>query len=242
MKRAVAGSPPAYVDDDVAYLLGMLFARGELRDRGSARRLIVTWDIRRLQPKLPPETPLVMDLDVENLRAVNNLRPRINELLEAEIDILSPRPGKIHLMVTFRNRTVGWRNLVALCGTSTNRYDFRIPEIIFNASRSIREEFLKGFADVAVTPSFADNAFGSRARIAFPVVHDNRPLGQELCRLFDSLGIEAKLLPGTPAKRGSKKEHRIRPFPEEFLPVGFSFPHKQALLETLVEYNRGLDR
>lgn len=228
----------AYLDEDVAYLLGMLFARGELREAGPSRRMTVTWDIRRMQPKLPAELALEMDLDVENLRAVNNLRSRINELLEANIDIHSPRRGKIQLIIAFRSRTLAWRNFRALCGAATDRSNFRIPNVLFDAPRSVREEFVKGFADVAVTPSFADNAYGSRARIAFPVVNGNRPLARELSRLLDSLGIHAPFLAGSAEKRGSKKEHRIRPFPEDYRRIGFHFPHKQTLLEILAEHNQ----
>lgn len=229
-----------YIDLDVAYLLGMLFGRGQRIDDGDDRRLLITLDIRTNYPKLPPSVPQPkLDIALENERALNNTRRRINELLDANVDIIPQGKGKTVLTAIFVKPTIAWRDIALLCSRGTDRSDFRLPDaFIEQKDLTLFEEFLRGFADVAVTPSFSDNAWGKRARIAFPVVHKNRGLADQLVKVFNRVGVNAPLLPGSKAKRGSPKEHRIRPYADDYERVGFSFPHKRELLRLLAQHNR----
>jgi hypothetical protein len=235
--------PPAslthddYMDEDVAYLVGMLFGRGQLIEERDVRRLIITLDIRRKTPKLPPGVTLDVDLERENERALNQCRSRINKLLDADVEIEPQSEAKSTMVARFQKPTIGWRLIRMLCN-GTDRGDFRLPEFFFELDREHHQEFLRGFADVAVMPSFADNAWGSRARVAFPVVHRNEAFADQLVQVFSSVGIEAPRLPGSASARGSEKEHRIRPYADDYVQVGFHFKHKQRLLEVLAEYNR----
>lgn len=55
------------------------------------------------------------------------------------------------------------------------------------------------------------------------------------------MDIDAKLLEGSAKKRGgTKREHRIRIYVEEYEKIGFHFPHKNELLKLLSDYNRSL--
>jgi len=227
-----------YMDNDVAYLLGMLFGRGQLIEDGDGRRAVIALDIRRKLPKLPPGTKVQMDLDVENERSLGLVRGRVNELLDANVDIRPVKAGKQELTAIFVKRTIAWRDLKLLCSNGTARTNFRLPKVFFEFNEDIHREFLRGFADVAVMPSWADNAWGTRARIAFPVVHPNIYFARQLRRLLRSVGAPAELLEGTAKKRGSRKEHRIRLDADKYEPIGFHFPHKQRLLELLSEFNR----
>lgn len=242
--RGVIGGDD-YVDTDVAYLLGMLYGRGQLIEHGDVRRLVITLDIRRTLPKLPKgvETP-AMDLDVQNERALNIARRRINDLLDANVDVAPVRKGETTLTAVFVKPTIAWRDLKCLCSGGTDRSNFRLPSAFLDlvrGQRALGEEFLRGFADVAVMPSAADNAWGGRIRIAFPVVNANIRFARQLVKLFELLGVAAPLLKGTPESRGgSKKEHRIRPYVEDYESIGFHFSHKQQLLKLLAKFNRGL--
>lgn len=230
-----------YIDTDVAYLLGMLFGRGQLVEQGDLRRLIITLDIRRKLPKLPPGCTLEMDLDLENERALNQARQRVNNLLDANVDIVPAQVGKTTLTAVFVKPTIAWRDLRCLTCEGTDRSDFQLNPAFVEAARAQRtilEEFVRGFADVAVTPSYADNAWGQRARVAFPVVHANAQFADTLKQMFGLLGLSAALLPGNPHQRGSKKEHRIRVYAEDYEPIGFHFAHKRRLLQVMADYNR----
>jgi hypothetical protein len=227
-----------YMDADVAYLLGMLFGRGQLIEAGDVRRAVITLDIRRKLPKLPPGKSVSMDLELENERALNAARRRINELLDANVDIAPIREGQTTLSAVFVKQTIAWRDLKILCSNGVDRSNFLLPSVFFEFGQEIHKEFLRGFADVAVMPSWADNAYGRTARIAFPVVHANKRFANQLVKLLKNVKASPQLLPGTAAKRGSKKEHRIRLSADDYEPVGFCFQHKQTLLKVLADYNR----
>lgn len=230
-----------YIDEDVAYLLGMLFGRGQLIEDGELRRLVITLNIQRTTPKLPPGVSLEMDLDRENERSLNIVRSRINTLLDANVDITPVREGMATLTAIFSKRTIGWRDLRFLCSNGNDRSNFLLPEAFFRLPKPLHEEFLRGFADVAVTPSFADRDQAKRVRIAFPVVNANRRFARQLVTVFEGLNVRPYLLAGSAGKRGgTKREHRIRPYAEKYRAIGFGFAHKQRLLELLAEYNERL--
>jgi len=228
-----------YMDSDVAYLLGMLFGRGTLFEQGDVRRLVVTLHIRRTLPKLPPDTPVLdMDLELENERSLNGVRRRINNLLDANVDIAPVRRGETALTAVFVKPTIGWRDLKALVCDGHDRADFKLPDSFFQFPRPIKEEFVRGFADVAVTPSWADNERNTYARVAFPVVHANLIFARQLERLLEALGTQPHFLEGSPRTRRGKREHRIRMRADAYEGVGFGFDHKNRLLRILADWNR----
>lgn len=235
-----------YIDEEVAYLLGMLFGRGQLIDDGNVRRLIITLDIRKRKPVMPPGFEVEMDLDLENERALNYARRCVNDLLDANVDVSPIRQGKASLTAVFVKRTIAWRDLELLCSNGRDRASFVLPEFFFDLPSDYHKEFVRGFADIAVTPSFSDYV-GKRddnpvARIAFPVVHDNMRFATQLLELLNVLGVKASLLEGSPRIRGSKKEHRIRMYADHYEKIGFHFEHKQTLLTKLAQYNRKVAR
>jgi hypothetical protein len=227
-----------YMDVDVSYLLGMLFGRGQLIEEGDVRRLVITLSIRRTLPKLPPGVaPIDLDLDRENERALNGVRARINELLDANVDIVRIAKGAT-LTAKFVKRTIAWRDIKILCSGGDDRSNFRLPNAFFQFSPEIRKEFIRGFGDAAVTPSWADNERNMYARIAFPVVHANLRFAKQLQRLLKGLGSEPQFLAGSPRTRRGKREHRIRMRAEKYADIGFTFQHKNRLLQLLADFNR----
>lgn len=242
-----------YLDGDTAYLLGMLFGRGKLLDYGSCRYVQVELEIRRTTPKLPPldelglpqnlyqklRTLVDMDLALENERAVSRLRERMTELLEGNVEVIPLGQQRVVLRVGYFRHNLIWRNLKLLCGNGTDRGNFALPKDFFRQNGDILKQFLRGFADVAVTPSYADRDQAKRVRVAFPVVHRNEKFANQLKKIFRKLTVRASLLLGDPDKRGSEKEHRLRVYAEDFWPIGFSeyFPHKNELLEAFRDWN-----
>lgn len=193
-----------YIDTDVAYLLGMLFGRGQLIEHGDLRRLVITLDIRRTLPKLPPGCTLEMNLDLENERALNQARQRVNNLLDANVDIVPVHAGKTTLTAVFVKPTIAWRDLRCLTCEGTDRSSFQLNPAFVEAGRTQRtilEEFVRGFADVAVTPSYADRDQATRVRVAFPVVNANLQFAKTLMQMFKLLGLSPSLLQGNPPRR-----------------------------------------
>ena len=111
-----------YLDEDTAYLLGMLFGRGKLLDYGSCRFVVVELEIRRTTPKLPPlhepglpqdlqqklQSLAGMNLALENERAVSRLRERMTELLESNVDVIQLSQQRVALRVGYFRHNLIW--------------------------------------------------------------------------------------------------------------------------------------
>jgi hypothetical protein len=236
-----------YIDVDVAYLLGMIFAHGKLMTQpGNVRRLIIEIPIRQDLPRMPPGTRLPFaSVAAENERALACARRRVNDLLEVNVDVTTSETRKTAtLAAVFTKRTIAWRNLECLCSRGVGRSSFLLPEFFFDFPAEIQEEFIRGYADAGVTPNAGDYMPSKRGkvyRIAFPVVYPNLRLARQLVLLFERLGLRPGLLLGDPARRGGRaREHRVRLKAEEYSSIGFSqcFRHKQAMLDALAKANK----
>ncbi|RJO67562.1 MAG: hypothetical protein C4523_08935 [Myxococcales bacterium] len=231
-----------YMDEDVAYLLGMLYGNGELAEQGTTRRIVITLAIRQ---RNPIKDIADMDVAAMNERSLNVVRRRINELLDANVDVETESPTKARLTAVFTRKTMAWRNLLCLCSRGTSRGTFRLPKAFFAMDRIYHEEFVRGFADAAVTPNLGDRLPGGGPhRIAFPVVYRNKRFANQLHKLLVQLDVtdeDVGLLSGSGKVRGgTDREHRIRVYAERFVAIGFSFEHKQKMLEWMAQKNREL--
>lgn len=239
-----------YLDPDVGYLLGLIAARGEFYVKGDVRRLVINFPYRLFDARPPEGSRLKFDVPTETRLCLDDVRNRINDLLEVNVEIV-PTTFNAQLVAKFTKNTMSWRNLTTILAHRTSYEEFEVPRIMFDAPKDIQLEFARGFADASATPSRADHIqFGSGPkfhRIVLQINHKNWHLPIQLCRLFQAnLGVPVQhILWGHPNLRDPKgrgrawaKEHRIRIYAEDFMPVGFRFGFKQAILEDMASRNR----
>jgi hypothetical protein len=239
-----------YLDPDVAYLLGLITARGQFYVEGDIRRLVITFPYRIFKAKPPEGADLRYDIPTEMRLCLDDVRNRINELLEVNVSIL-PSKFNTQLVAVFTKNTMSWRNLTTLLKYRSSFHEFEVPAVIYQTPRDIQLEYIRGFADAAATPSNSDyEQYGAGSpkihRIVLQVNHENWLLPIQLCRLLQvHLEVPVQhILWGHPNLRDSgnkgkawAKEHRIRIYAENFLPVGFHFPFKQRILNAMAEIN-----
>lgn len=240
-----------YLDPDVAYLLGLITARGQFHVDGDVRRLVINFPYRIFTARPPEGSKLHFDMRTEMRLCLDDVRNRINELLEVNVSIVQSK-GNTQLVAIFTKNTMSWRNLTTLLRHRSSFREFEVPEVIYETPRDIQLEYARGFADASATPSHSDyEQYGAGSpkfhRIVLQVNHENWLLPIQICRLLQvDLGVPVQhILWGHPNLRDSgnrgkqwAKEHRIRIFSEEFLSVGFQFPFKQRILEAMAEINR----
>jgi hypothetical protein len=240
-----------YLDPDVAYLLGLITARGQFYVEGDIRRLIINFPYRLFTARPPEGSNLHFDIPKEMQVCLNDVRNRINELLEVNVSIASSK-SNTQLLAVFTKNTMSWRNLTRLLQHRGSYREFEVPAIIYETPHDIQLEYMRGFADASATPSHSDyEQYGGSSpkfhRIVLQVNHENWLLPIQICRLLQvHLKVPVQhILWGHPNLRDSgnkgkqwAKEHRIRVFAEGFLPVGFHFPFKRQILEAMAEINR----
>lgn len=239
-----------YLDPDVAYLLGLITVRGQFYVEGDIRRVVVNFPYRLFAANPPEGSNLRFHVPTEMRLCLDDVRNRINELLEVNVSIV-PTKFNTQLVAVFTKNTMSWRNLTTLLKHRSSYHEFEVPQVIFETPREIQLEYARGLADASATPTHSDYVqYGAGSpklhRIVLQVNHDNWVLPTQICRLLQvCLQVPVQhILWGHPNLRDPKnkgkqwaKEHRIRIYAEDFLPVGFHFPFKQKILEAMAEIN-----
>lgn len=222
-----------YMDRDVAYLIGLIIGRGNL-----------VHDQRQITLEFPHSALNVQgrtfsaDQRVSIRLGLIDIRERLLELLESDILMVSNRHNE-QLVIRFRRENMMWRNIKLITNNKSTYSEFRVPPIFFEPSLpvEIKLQFLKGYADVAGNIRPSNNYMGKLNRVRLDVLNykANWQVPVELCALLQTqCGIPVHLITwGHPNLGRGFKEHQINIFAEHFRTIGFSFDHKQKMLEEL---------
>ncbi len=229
-----------YLDADVAYLLGMLVARGELLATENVYRVVVRFPKGAL---LAQGETLQFQTDKEIRLGIERIRERLQELLGADIHTVDSGES-LDLVTRMTRNTMAWRNLSMLLANRTSFPYFAIPEVFFDESTPIdfKREFLRGYADVAgnIRPANRDQAGRHRVRLDILNYPTNWQVPVQLCLLLqEHLKVPVPLITwGHPNLGREWREHQLNVYAEDFMAIGFYFDYKQAILEELAELNR----
>lgn len=228
-----------YLDADVAYLLGMLVARGELLTSENTYHVIVHIPKGAL---LARGESTQFDTDKEIRLGMEKIRERLMELLGA--DIRTVDAGESWDLVTRMTRnTMAWRNINMLLGNKTSFPYFEIPDVFFEEDTPLdfKREFVRGYADVAgnIRPANRDKMGRHRVRLDILNYPSNWRTPMRLCLLLqEQLDISVPLITwGHPNLGRQWREHQLNVYSEDFLGTGFYFDYKQTALNELAELN-----
>lgn len=226
-----------YLDADVAYLLGLITARGQILEQPGDYRFIIEFPgaamtVQGVQTAFDQPTEIKLGL----LEISNRLR----NLLETDIDIpTSTESGDHILVISFRRRNMIWRNLRLILGAASHFGSFQVPEVIRSVDTPTEyvREYLRGFADVAGNVRLANRYVDGRNRVRLDILNykDNWQLPVQLCHLLqERLEVPVQLITwGHPNLGRDFREHQLNIFAIPFLKIGFTFRHKQKVLEEL---------
>jgi hypothetical protein len=115
-----------YLDNDVAYLLGMILMRGTFHVERDIRRLIIQFPYKSLDVK--GVTGKKQEIDKETLirLSLDDARNRIQELLEVELKT-EKHSHEVQLVAVFTRNTMSWRNLRTLLNNKNTYLEFEVP-------------------------------------------------------------------------------------------------------------------
>ena len=236
-----------YMDEDVAYLLGLIVARGIIREAG-VKQIIIEFPFKGLRAigikkRIAQKESIKLSLvDVAD---------RVEELTDARVRQEEEKHA-IRLIIESLKNTVFWRNIKLILSNKSSYNEFEVPSMILSASESVKKEFLRGFADVAGSARYANRDEGGRCRIYLDILNPNWILPVQVCHLLQNeLSVPVRnitwghpnirdpnLVSYNKGYRGAwAREHQIRVYVENFLKIGFYIVHKQEILEELVQYN-----
>lgn len=226
-----------FLDEDVAYLLGMITARGVIQNSRGIHRIINHFPYSSLETDdVRERNSLLVSLD--------RIQSRVSELSEISAEKIEKK-SEADLMFSFRKRNILWRDVNMLFQGQRDFKEFTIPLQILDAETSIKKEFIRGFADVNGKVRRSNRYFGDIHRVYLDVLNDNWNLPIQLCHLLqDHLSIPVQTLTwghpnlrNKPEEPWTKREHQLKIFCEDFIEVGFYIEHKQEALQRLADEN-----
>ena len=229
-----------YIDADVAYLLGLITARGKISESGGIKQILIEFPYRSLTVDGVSGT---FDTNTSIRLGLQQIQERVLDLTGADVRITSGDKS-VTLVLRFIRNTMVWRNILMHTQEHTGYEHFRVPQIFF--SRSIptdwKREYIRGFADVAGNIRRSNRYTDDSNRVRLDVLNypTNWEMPVELCTLLEKhLIIPVQLITwGHPNMGRNFREHQINIFAVPFGEIGFSLPHKQGLLEEFIEHDK----
>jgi hypothetical protein len=228
-----------YIDGDVAYFLGLIIGRGTILESPTVRQLSIEFpysslEVEGISSSFDQETAIRLGL--------GEIRERLLDLLDTDISIVR-KTGGVDFVIRFLRNSMIWRNILLMNDGATSYPSFKVPSIFFEPGLPIdwKREFVRGYADVAGNVREANRFKDGRHRVRLDVLNypTNWQVPVQLCTLLqEHLNVPVQLITWGHPNLGRKfREHQINIFANPFLEIGFSFEHKQKILEEFAAWD-----
>jgi len=236
-----------FLNEDIAYLLGLIVGKGVFIREGQIKRLAITFPYKSLAAvgyKNSYDTPLELS---SSLDAV------VNRIRNYGFDITKDNTNQndVTLIITWHREDLSWQILKYLLNDEfVDFHSFRIPKAIFESDKEIQKEFLRGYFDTTGHIRKSNAAFGreDQHRVYLEVDQRNWLLLADLAKILRNLDIPIHTIDfGHPNFRDPEfkkkegfwaKEHQVKIYANQFLKVGSYLNHKNEVLKELAEKNR----
>lgn len=239
-----------FIDEDMAYLFGLITGRGTIQDSGGLKQIIISFPYKSLEA-----TGIKKSFNQRDkiLISLDNIVNRIGELI-GELPKKIPAENTVDIIIDSHKNTLLWRNVTAFTQKKKSFMDIEIHPKIFAASEIIKKEFIRGIADVTAYARSSNRFTDGRHRIYFEISNANWKMPVQLCTLLQS---EPLLIPvqtidwghpnirngnakdyGEGRKTAWSREHQLKVFAEFFERIGFIIAHKNEILKEMADFNR----
>lgn len=232
----------------MAYLIGMILGNGEVQRKSDNTTITIELPHKNLIDDEGREVSVYVKSSLADIR--NIIEPLIGYSLP-----ISQNKRATQFSFTKPNEDYTMREILRFIGNGVHHSTMSMNDELFNMTTDERKELLRGMADVTGYIRKSNIAFGQdgchRVYIEIP---GNWQLVIDIANMLKSLDIPVQTIDfGHPNFRDSnlkkynegkpyywKKEHQVKIWANEFLPIGFNIEHKQKALEKyadeLLEY------
>ncbi len=228
---------------DIAYMLGMIVGKGQIIRGNRETDIIINIPHKNLEIE---GQNTQQSIKVSLLDIVGRLKPLVGTAInwdtsKTNIAYISFSKSNgdylIRTINTYLKNKISWRN-------------FRVPKEVFDASRDIKIEFLRGFADVTAHMRKSNVAWKDFEYRVYVEIMTNWEVCIDIANLLKELDIPVHTIRWAHPNivdsnlkyynKGNRnyKEHQIKIWAEEFEKVGFNIEHKNRLLKKFADLNR----
>jgi len=230
------------MNTEMAYLLGMICGNGEIK-RGLSETI---FSIEIPHKKLATDEHHDIKLYVK--ASIADIRNIIEPLVGTGLSSTQLKSATV-LFFNKSNTDYITREILKYIGMATSHNDVRLHENIFGFSNDEKRQFLKGFADVTGYIRRSNYFFTKYMHRVYLEIPHNWELVIDIANLLKDLDIPIQSIDWAhPNMRDPqlekynkgnhrfwRKEHQIKIYANEFLPIGFGVLHKQQSLEMFSE-------
>lgn len=229
---------------DIAYLLGMIVGKGEIKRGEKYTQVIINIPHKNLSIE---NENTQQSIKSSLLDIINRLQP----LIGADLKTDTSNNQIATLYFSKDNEDFLIRSLNAYLKNNITWRTSRIPAEIFTTTTDTKKEFLRGLADVTGhirgSNYYYDRLKSNRVYLE---IMDNWDLTIDIANLLKTLNITVQTIRfahpnivdthGNDYARGVRnyKEHQIKIWAEEFEKIGFNIEHKNRLLKKYADLNR----
>jgi len=233
------------MNSEMAYLVGMILGNGEIQ-RGN-RETIITIDI----PYKNLYTDDLKDVGVYVKASTVDMRSIIEPLIGHDL-IVTQTKHSTKMTFTKANDEYVIREILRLIENGRHHSTMKMNEELFNITTDEKKALLQGIADVTAYIRKSNIAFGQEgAHRVYIEIPGNWYMVIDIANMLKTIDVPVQTIDfGHPNFRDSnlkkynerkinywKKEHQIKIFANEFLPIGFNITHKE---EALIKYSEEL--
>ena len=230
---------------EMAYLLGMILGNGEIQQGPAQTRVTICIPYKNLYTDDLKDVAVYVKASVVDIR--NIIEPLIGHSL-----VFTESKHSILLSFVKPNNEYVIREILRLIGYGRRHSAMQMNDELFDFTTEQKKALLRGIADVTGYIRRSNMAFGQngahRVYIEIPV---NWQMVIDIANMLKDIDIPVQTIDfGHPNFRDGnlvkfhegkvkfwKKEHQIKVFANEFVPVGFNIKHKQ---DALLKYSEEL--
>lgn len=223
----------------MAYLIGMILGNGEIQRKNDVTTITVELPHKNLLDDEGREVSIYVKSSLTDIR--NIVEPLIGHSLP-----ISQSKRATQFSFTMPNSNYIMREILRYIGNGAHHSTMTMNEELFNISTDEKKELLRGIVDVTGYIRKSNIAYGQAGcHRVYIEVPGNWQMVVDIANMLKDLDIPVQTIDfGHPNFRDSKlskynegkkyywkKEHQIKIYANEFLPIGFNIVHKQRALE-----------
>lgn len=224
---------------EMSYLIGMILGNGEIQRDTTTTNVIIDIPYKNLYTDELKDVQVYVKASIVDIRAI--VEPLIGHSL-----IVTETRHSTKMSFSKSNEEYVIREIIRLIGGGKHHSTMKMNSELFKIKTDEKKALLRGIADVTGYIRKSNIAFGQEgAHRVYIEIPNNWHMVIDIANMLKEVNVPVQTIDfGHPNFRDGKlvkynegrklfwkKEHQIKIFANEFLPIGFNIKHKQEALE-----------
>lgn len=224
---------------EMAYLIGMILGNGEIQRNNTHTTITIDIPYKNLYTDDMKDVAIYVKASIVDIRTI--IEPLIAHNL-----VVTQSKHSTKISFTKQNDEYVIREIIRLIGRGVHHSTMRMNSELFSITTNEKKALLKGIADVTGYIRKSNIAFGQEgAHRVYIEIPGNWYMVIDIANMLKAVDVPVQTIDfGHPNFRDGKlvkynegkynfwkKEHQVKIFANEFLPIGFNIKHKQEALE-----------